>query len=254
MCGEKYRKTDNSDNYNLLWLGLRNVVIPIRLVDDHTIGGSMFILYIYTYIYWTDLYNEYVLLSNLECIKHHAPGNCADAGKWWKLLVRCQAMRSPRSSILHEIVSDICKRIVFKPKSQSAGITVGDIDPNCTTFADDIAIIALYKSSLNHLLSLAYDFSKRKTWIFQFKLDKCEAMKFGKDYQPSKPIIMSETEIAVRTSYTHVGVLLCNNEMKIYDMVCEPIGAGRAVLHDARGLGSLHVLVTQQCFLNCIGL
>ena len=69
-------------------------------------------------------------------------------------------------------------------------------------------------------------------------------MIFGKDHQPSKPIIMGETEISVRTSCNHMGVRLCNNETKIYDMVCERIGAGRAVLHAARGLGSQQVPVT----------
>ena len=69
-------------------------------------------------------------------------------------------------------------------------------------------------------------------------------MIFGKDHQPSKPIIMGETEILVRTSCKHMGVRLCNNETKMYDMVCERIGAGRAVLHAARGLGCQQVTVT----------
>ena len=50
------------------------------------------------------------------------------------------------------------------------------------------------------------------------------------------PIIMGETEIAVILQ--HMGVRLCNNETKMYDMVCERIGIGRAVLHAAKGLGS----------------
>ena len=41
-----------------------------------------------------------------------------------------------------------------------------------------------------------------------------------------------------------MGVRLCNNETNMYDMVCERIGAGRAVLHAARGLGSQQVPVT----------
>ena len=82
--------------------------------------------------------------------------------------------------------------ILLNLRGSQQGITTGDIDLTCPTFADDIAMIALYKSSLNHLLSLAYDYSKK--WRFQFNLDKCEAMIFGKDHQPSKPIIAGETE------------------------------------------------------------
>ena len=55
---------------------------------------------------------------------------------------------------------------------------------------------------------------------------------------------MGETEISVRTSRKHMSVRLCINETKMYDMLCERIGAGRAVLHAATGLGSLQVPVT----------
>ena len=51
--------------------------------------------------------------------------------------------------------------LLLSLRGSQHGITVGDFDLTCPTFADDIAIIALYKSSLNHLLSLAYHYSKK---------------------------------------------------------------------------------------------
>ena len=45
---------------------------------------------------------------------------------------------------------------------------------------------------------------------------------------------MGDTEISVKIFCKHMGVGLCNNQTKMYDMVCERTGADKAVLHAAR--------------------
>ena len=87
--------------------------------------------------------------------------NCAayiggKPGEWF-VAKRGVHQGAPFSMKLYQV---FVNELLLSLRGSQHGITVGDIDLTCPTFADDIAIIALYKSSLNHLLYIAYDYIK----------------------------------------------------------------------------------------------
>lgn len=117
-----------------------------------------------------------------------------------------------------------------------------DIDITCPAYADDIAICALHKSSLNLLLKIAYDYSKE--WLFEFSVEKSVVMVWGKDYFPDIPILLGNSELKSVPDFKHVGVPIANSQAGIDRIMHERIGLAKQSLLAARGIGSDNVPVS----------
>ena len=146
---------------------------------------------------------------------------------------------APFSMRLYKVfLNDLLKQL----RSNNHGVTIGNIDVTCPTSADDIAIMALYKVSLNALLNVAYQYSCK--WRFSYNLTKCVAMVHGKEQQTNVPISMGDTQLEIVNVTKHMGVSLTNDTVTQKNIVSQRIGAGRKVLYAAKGLGSAMAPVT----------
>ena len=108
-------------------------------------------------------------------------------------------------------------------------------------FADDISCAALHKMGLNSMLQMADKYSTK--WKFDFGIDKCVAMIWGKDNSPEEPIMLGNGQLNIVNRYKHMGIQLSSCETNTNSIYSERIGAGRGALFAARGLGSLRVPV-----------
>ena len=61
---------------------------------------------------------------------------------------------------------------------------VTDLNIGTPAFADDVALIALYKQCMNYLLGKAKEHSIK--WRYNYNGDKFQALCFGKDRAPAQ--------------------------------------------------------------------
>jgi hypothetical protein len=172
--------------------------------------------------------------DNFRCAAYIA----GSPGEWF-VAQRGVHQGSPLSMWLYQV---FINELLVELRASPYGISIGDIDLTCPTYADDIAVLALHKHSLNKLLSIAYEYSRK--WRFQFNLNKCEVIIFGKDSQPHKPVVMGGVELEVKKACRHMGVKLCSDIDSKREMISQRIGVARGVIYAAKGLGSAQVPAT----------
>ena len=149
---------------------------------------------------------------------------------------------APLSMILYIIYNN---DLLEELRSSGYGLKIGDQDLTSPAHADDVMLLALYKSCLIYLLAIAYEYSKK--WRYDYNYDKCLIGIFGEDLCPSVVITMGGQELDVEKSIKHMGVKLCT-EAKARDKdIEERIGKGQSVLCMARGTAGSIVSVPPIC-------
>ena len=88
-------------------------------------------------------------------------------------------------------------------------------------------------------MSLTYS----RKWRYQFNCSKRVCMMWGKDNHPFITIEMGGEPLKLVQSSKHMGVKLCTEKASARQAIEERIGAGRAVLYAACGMGSAQVPV-----------
>ena len=121
-------------------------------------------------------------------------------------------------------------------RASGHGVVIDGQDLTCPAHADDVAILALYKTSLNYLLDIAESYSCK--WRYEFNYDKSVVVVFGKDYCPNQELKMGVNTLTIEEKVKHMGVVLCKTNSSKQDDINRRIGKGQSVLNAARGIGS----------------
>ena len=94
-------------------------------------------------------------------------------GKWFNV-TRGVHQGAPLSMPLYQVFTN---ELLCKLKATQYGAKVSDVNVTSPTHAYDMAIIALYKTGLNVLLKIAYEYSVK--WNYTFNITKSIGMIWG---------------------------------------------------------------------------
>ena len=174
---------------------------------------------------WKIIYDAY---QSFQCaaLVDGSPGT-------WFNVKRGVHQGAPLSMPLYQVYIN---EMIIELRKSIYGIQINSIDVTSPAHADDIAVMALYKVALNHLLNIVYQHSV--VWNFDYNIDKCVVLLWGKDIEPNVPIMLGPGQLNIVKTCKHMGVTLStdNNEQK--EIRAKRISAGKGVMYAARGLGS----------------
>jgi hypothetical protein len=88
-----------------------------------------------------------------------------------------------------------------------ASVGIAELNTGTPAFADDVAMVALFKLCMNILLRIAFGHSR--TWRYDFNARKSLAICFGKDEAVNQRLHLGDEEIPVSAATCHMGVPLC---------------------------------------------
>jgi hypothetical protein len=110
------------------------------------------------------------------------------------------------------------------------------------TFADDIAVVALYKPTLQRMFATCYQFSLQ--WRFDFNARKSEVIIFGRDECPTRMVMLGDQAVKETDSCKHMGVLLATSNAHKVQCIADKIQASKKEVGAIMGLGNCRVPVT----------
>lgn len=131
--------------------------------------------------------------------------------------------------------------LILQLKASPHGLHIGSINVTCPAHADDICILALFKTSLNVLMNIANIYSFQ--WRYSFNHTKTVAVIWGRDRQPKVALKFGGKNLQPQPKAKHMGIQLYNDTRLSREICAERVGAARQVLYCARGLGSTRVPV-----------
>ena len=126
--------------------------------------------------------------------------------------------------------------MIVKLRQCGHGITIGRTIITSPAHADDITLMALYKSSLNILLHIAYQYSIK--WRYMFNTVKTELMVWGRDTQPNIEAKFGGDILKPVEVCKHMGIKLYTKGKQVKGIYEDRIGAAKRVMFAAKGLGS----------------
>ena len=118
---------------------------------------------------------------------------------------------------------------------------IGGIPAACPTYADDIALISLFKVTMQTLLDIAYQHSRK--WKYDFNPKKSSTIVIGKDISPATVLNLGNQVLPVMTKEKHLGVPLASSSQDLEDMINERIIKARSLFYAMLGVGGLQVPV-----------
>ena len=113
---------------------------------------------------------------------------------------------------------------------------VGDIHTTCPAYADDIALVALYKPIMQRLLNLAYEHSRK--WSYDFNPSKSVLVLCGRDLSPSTGLYLGEQRLSSVKMEKHLGVPLVADNKALDNMLGDRISRARGTFHASMGIGN----------------
>ncbi len=123
---------------------------------------------------------------------------------------------APLSMRLYQLYNnDLLKQFI------QSGICIGIVDlrTGALAFADDVALLALYKLCMNVLLSMARRHSI--LWRYDYNPGKFQGLCFGKDKAVSQPIKMGDQEIVLKAGTNHMGVPLFSTSTEMKEQIIQ---------------------------------
>lgn len=127
-------------------------------------------------------------------------------------------------------------------QSCGKGCRIDEITVCAPAFADDIAISALYKPSLQKMFDMAYQYSRK--WRFNFNASKTVVVVFGKDTSPTIPLTIGDKAVKVAPSDVHMGVVLTPSDAERSAHMKDKVQVAKRDLHAILSLGTLRCPVT----------
>ena len=159
------------------------------------------------------------------------------AGEWFTA-ERGVHQGAPLSMRLYLVyINDLIRQL----RQSGYGLQIYGINAASPVHADDLALLALYKPCINKVLDMSLRYSRK--WRYQFNCSKTVYMMWGKDNHPFMKIEMGGEPLKLVQSSKHMGVKLCTDRASARQAIEKRIGASRAVLYAARGMGSAQVPV-----------
>ena len=122
-------------------------------------------------------------------------------------------------------------------KELGLGAHIYEINCACPAFADDIAIIALFKAVLQLLVDHSLAYSRK--WRFIFHALKCILLAFGRKQGLASDITLGNVVIPETDCATHVGVPVPVATGKDIPAIDDRISAARRALYTVLGLGNI---------------
>ena len=143
---------------------------------------------------------------------------------------------APLSMMLYVFyMNDLLKEL----KESKRGLIVCDINVPSPAHADDVFLLALFKSNLNRMLHIVFCYSVK--WRYSFNTDKTKYLVWGKDDEPHVEIVFGNEVIPPSDICKHMGIELCTAPKLLPDMYNKRIGKVKTVVNSARGLGNHQV-------------
>ena len=99
----------------------------------------------------------------------------------------------------------------------------------CPAFADDVTIMAVSKESIQQLVSMAYNYSRK--WRFSFNPAKCKLIVFGTDSNKKVEIKIGSHVISQVAADKHLGTLLSSREKCTEEFVNQRIQSSKTICH-----------------------
>ena len=143
---------------------------------------------------------------------------------------------APFSLWLYKIfVNDLISEL----NNSEIGASLFDLNVSCVAYADDIALIATYHTSMQKLLHMAFQHSQR--WQYKYNSKKCEVICFT--HNPKDPFIfwLGNNKIPIVTHSKHLGIIVSNSIKSTNEFISNKIHDGRRALIAMRGVGSKKV-------------
>ena len=140
---------------------------------------------------------------------------------------------APWSMLLYQLFND---NLLRELQNARHGCSIGNITVTCPAFADDIALIAMSKHGLQKLINIAQAYSTK--WNYQYNVNKCAFLVFGKDKCPSKGITIDKAELNQSNKETHLGIVLTNNKCEISNLVSKKAEQCKQMCYLTMGIGN----------------
>ena len=117
------------------------------------------------------------------------------------------------------------------------GVKFENIITTSPAHADDIAIIAPYKTAMNILLCIAYNHSIQ--WFYEWGVDKCYGLHWGRvtPAEQQIPLKLGPEIIKMKTKAKHMGVILSNNQSDELETYKKRSNDMKSVVFAARSMG-----------------
>ena len=143
---------------------------------------------------------------------------------------------APLSMVLYTLyINDLLNEL----KINVNGLCIEGIKVTSPTHADDLAIVTIYKKGLNALLSIAYEYSQK--WRYTYNFSKTILMIWGHDRDSATNVFFGDKVINKSTKCKHMGITLVTETGMSKNVTCARVGSGRNMLFASRGLGSTSV-------------
>ncbi len=136
---------------------------------------------------------------------------------------------------------------------QARGLRVGTVDCGQPSFADDIALAAPSKTTLNQQLATCHRYSCK--WRYEFSIQKTFVLVFGRDQQRQIQVQMNGQPLQVVDSHLHVGVPLYTTRAAETVIVADRMKSCRRkyyMIEGATGPGTSMTPLTLSCIYQAV--
>ena len=175
---------------------------------------------------WKILNNAYV---DFQCaaLVDGRPGE-------WFTVKRGVHQGAPLSMPLYQIYNN---DLLLELRECSPGVKFENVITTSPAHADDIAIVAPYKTAMNILLCIAYKHSIR--WFYEWGVDKCYGLSWGKVVQAEQqiPLRLGSEIIKMKCKAKHMGITLSNNQSDELETYKKRSNDMKSVIFAARSMG-----------------
>jgi exonuclease III len=125
----------------------------------------------------------------------------------WFLLLQGVKQGAVLSMLLYLcFINGLIKEIL----ASNMGCHVLGVNSSGIGYADDLAILALNKVSMQQMIDIAYRYSCK--WRFEFNPKKCAVLIFG-NHAVQVPFVLGNAHIKTMSEYTHVGVNIATKQV-----------------------------------------
>ena len=125
--------------------------------------------------------------------------------------------------------------MLYEFSSSRVGARISHIDCTCPTFIDDVALTAISKNVLNHLLEICLTYSKTRRFIFSWI--KSLSLIFGRDTDPATDIIIGREVIKTVIFACHLGIPLTSKLADLNQYVDGKMSTSPKCYYTIAGLG-----------------
>lgn len=154
-------------------------------------------------------------------------------GKYSETFVVGQGVHqgAPLSMLLYTVIN---KDLLCQLQNMASG--VDGVGITCPTYADDIALVSLYKPVMQRLLDICFQHSIR--FKYSFNSSKSVLVIIGKDAAPSTTLRLGTDILTAVKKDKHLGVPLVFNKGDMADVIEDRISKARSSFHASLGIGS----------------